>query len=51
MLETERLILRPHDVLDFADCVALSRDQQVLKYTLGSQSPSQRTWLQLLVAR
>lgn len=47
-LETERLILRPHRVEDFPDCAAMWRDPQVVKYTIGSESPPQRTWQRLL---
>ena len=51
VLETERLILRPHGAADFADCVALWRDPKVIRYTTGSESPPQRTWLRLLAYR
>ena len=51
VLETERLILRPHSADDFADCVAMWRDPQVVRYTIGSESPPQRTWLRLLSYR
>ncbi|HEY1890895.1 MAG TPA: GNAT family N-acetyltransferase [Steroidobacteraceae bacterium] len=47
-LETDRLILRPHRVEDFPDCVAMWRDPQVVKYTIGSEAPPQRTWQRLL---
>lgn len=47
-LETDRLILRAHRVEDFADCVAMWRDPQVVKYTIGSEAPPQRTWQRLL---
>lgn len=47
-LETERLILRAHRVADFADCAAMWRDPQVVKYTIGSEAPPQRTWQRLL---
>ncbi len=48
VLETPRLILRPHAVDDFQDCVAMWRDPHVVKYTIGSESPPQRTWQRLL---
>ncbi|HEY6516611.1 MAG TPA: GNAT family N-acetyltransferase [Steroidobacteraceae bacterium] len=47
-LETDRLILRPHRVEDFPDCAAMWRDPQVVKYTIGAESPPQRTWQRLL---
>lgn len=47
-LETDRLILRAHSVGDFADCAAMWRDSQVVKYTIGSEAPLQRTWQRLL---
>jgi RimJ/RimL family protein N-acetyltransferase len=51
LLETERLILRAHQADDFPDCVAMWRDPQVLKYTIGSESPPPRTWQRLLAYR
>jgi RimJ/RimL family protein N-acetyltransferase len=47
-LETDRLILRPHRTEDFSDCAAMWRDPQVVKYTIGTESPPQRTWQRLL---
>jgi RimJ/RimL family protein N-acetyltransferase len=47
-IETERLILRPHAVDDFPDCVSLWRQPKVVQYTIGSESPPQRTWQRLL---
>jgi RimJ/RimL family protein N-acetyltransferase len=47
-LETDRLILRPHRTEDIADCAAMWRDPQVVKYTVGTESPPQRTWQRLL---
>ncbi len=47
-LETERLILRSHGTEDFPDCAAMWRDPQVTKYTIGAESPPQRTWQRLL---
>jgi RimJ/RimL family protein N-acetyltransferase len=48
ILETERLILRPHSASDFPDCMAMWQNPQVVRYTLGSESPPRRTWLLLL---
>jgi RimJ/RimL family protein N-acetyltransferase len=48
LLETTRLILRPHAAEDFPECVAMWRDPQVVKYTIGSESPPPRTWQRLL---
>lgn len=47
-LETDRLILRPHGIGDFPDCAAMWRDPHVVKYTIGTESPPQRTWQRLL---
>jgi RimJ/RimL family protein N-acetyltransferase len=47
-IETDRLILRPHRTEDFADCAAMWRDPQVVRYTIGTESPAQRTWQRLL---
>jgi len=47
-LETERLILRPHRVDDFSACAAMWREPSVVRYTIGSESPPQRTWQRLL---
>jgi RimJ/RimL family protein N-acetyltransferase len=47
-LETERLILRPHRVEDFADCAAMWSDPEVVKFTIGAASPPPRTWQRLL---
>jgi RimJ/RimL family protein N-acetyltransferase len=47
-LETDRLILRSHRPGDFPDCAAMWRDPQVVKYTIGTESPPQRTWQRLL---
>ncbi len=47
-LETDRLLLRPHRTEDFPDCAAMWRDPQVVQYTIGTESPPQRTWQRLL---
>jgi RimJ/RimL family protein N-acetyltransferase len=51
IIETERLRLRPHQVSDFADCVAMWSDPAITRYTIGEPSPPQRTWLRLLAYR
>ena len=48
VIESERLILRPHRLEDFPHCIAMWREPQVLQYTIGSASPPQRTWQRLL---
>ena len=50
-LETERLILRSHEERDLPDCVAMWRDPQVVKYTIGRESTAQQTWQRLLAYR
>lgn len=50
-LETERLILRPHDVDDLPECIAMWRDPLVIKYTTGRESTPQQTWQRLLAYR
>lgn len=47
-LETERLVLRPHRVDDFPDCATMWLNPTVVKYTIGTESPPQRSWLRLL---
>jgi len=47
-LQTERLILRPHRPEDFTECAALWTDPAVVRYTIGSAAPAQRTWQRLL---
>jgi RimJ/RimL family protein N-acetyltransferase len=47
-IETERLRLRGHGVDDFADCVAMWSEPDVVRYTIGEPSPPQRTWLRIL---
>lgn len=48
VLETDRLILRGHRVSDLDACAAMWRDPLVTRYTIGSPSSEQRTWLRLL---
>ena len=50
-IETERLRLRGHGVDDFADCVAMWSEPDVVRYTIGEPSPPQRTWARLLSYR
>jgi RimJ/RimL family protein N-acetyltransferase len=47
-LETERLILRAHRVEDFPGCAAMWRDPRIIEFTIGTESPPQRTWQRLL---
>jgi RimJ/RimL family protein N-acetyltransferase len=51
VIETERLRLRPHEVDDFADCVAMWSDPEITRYTIGSPAPAQRTWMRILAYR
>jgi RimJ/RimL family protein N-acetyltransferase len=51
LLETERLLLRSHQAEDFPDCVAMWQDPEVVKYTIGTESPPPRTWQRLLAYR
>ena len=51
VIETERLRLRPHQPDDLADCVAMWSDPAVVRYTIGSPSPLQKTWLRVLAYR
>lgn len=50
-IETERLRLRGHRVDDFADCVAMWSEPDVVRYTIKEPSPPQRTWLRILSYR
>jgi RimJ/RimL family protein N-acetyltransferase len=50
-IETERLRLRAHGVDDFADCVAMWSEPDVVRYTIGEPSPPQRTWSRMLTYR
>ena len=47
-IETERLILRPHRLSDLDDCVALSRDEAVVRYISGVPSTREQTWVRVL---
>lgn len=50
-IETERLLLRPHEREDFNDCAAMWSDPAITRHTIGSPSPLQRTWQRLLAYR
>ncbi|MFD1327145.1 GNAT family N-acetyltransferase [Mycoplana ramosa] len=47
-LETERLILRGHRLADFDDCVALSRDEEVMRFITGAPATRQETWVRMM---
>lgn len=47
-LETERLILRAHDVGDFAESAAMRRDPEVYRYISGKPSSDEESWTRLL---
>jgi RimJ/RimL family protein N-acetyltransferase len=51
VIETERLRLRPHQVSDFTDCVAMWSDPAIARYTIGEPAPPQRTWQRILAYR
>jgi RimJ/RimL family protein N-acetyltransferase len=48
VLETARLTLRSHRPDDLPAYVAMWADPDVVRYTIGSPSPPQRTWMRLL---
>ena len=48
ILETERLILRPHVVEDFADVAALWADPVVVRHISGTPSAAEASWSRLL---
>ena len=48
---TERLLLRPHQPDDLADCAAMWSDPAVFRYTTGSTSSKRRTWLRVMAYR
>ncbi|MCB0403771.1 MAG: GNAT family N-acetyltransferase [Bdellovibrionales bacterium] len=47
-IETERLLLRPHRLEDFSDCVEMWSEPAVSRYTIGEPSSAQRTWVRML---
>lgn len=48
ILETPRLILRPHKKEDLPRCVSMWTDPSVVRFTIGTASTEQRTWLRML---
>jgi RimJ/RimL family protein N-acetyltransferase len=50
-LETTRLLLRPHELRDVADCISMWADPEITRYTIGDPSPAPRTWLRVLSYR
>lgn len=51
VLDTERLVLRAHQVGDFERCVAMWSDPEIARHTIGSPSAPQRTWARILAYR
>jgi RimJ/RimL family protein N-acetyltransferase len=47
-IETDRLILRGHQVEDFADCLALWTDPEVTRFIGGKPSTPEEVWGRLL---
>lgn len=48
VLQTERLILRPHRLQDFEEVAALWADPTVVRYIGGSPSTREQSWARLL---
>lgn len=48
MIETERLILRPHKLSDFEDLCAMFSDPEVIRYVGGVTLPKEEVWNRLL---
>jgi RimJ/RimL family protein N-acetyltransferase len=48
ILETPRLALRAHRLDDLDACVAMWAEPEVVRYTVGTPSSPQRTWLRML---
>lgn len=48
VLQTDRLILRPHGVQDFENVVALWADPEVVKYIGGTPNSREQSWARLL---
>lgn len=48
VLETERLILRPHVLQDFDDVAALWADPEVVKFISATASSREQSWARLL---
>jgi RimJ/RimL family protein N-acetyltransferase len=51
VIETQRLCLRPHQIDDLPDCVAMWSEPVVIRYTIGEPSPPQKTWMRMLAYR
>ena len=48
MIETERLILRPHGLADFDECFAMWADAEVTRYIGGRPFSREEVWARLL---
>lgn len=48
MIETERLLLRPHIATDFPDFKAMSQDPEVMQYIGRKPSTDDEAWLRFL---
>ena len=48
IIETQRLRLRSHQLSDLSECVAMWSDPEITRYTIGSPSTEQRTWMRML---
>ena len=48
ILETARLILRPHSLADYASCRTLWADERVVKHIGGAPQDGQAVWFRLL---
>lgn len=48
IIQTPRLILRGHSIVDFPECTAMWCDPIVTKYTIGEPSPANRTWARMM---
>jgi RimJ/RimL family protein N-acetyltransferase len=48
VIETERLVLRPHNPEDFPECAQMWADPMITLYIGGKPSSAQATWLRLL---
>lgn len=48
MIETDRLILRPHESGDFEDICAAYADPEVMRYITGKPSTRTESWARLL---
>ena len=48
MLETDRLLLRPHIVEDFPACFAMWQEPEVVQYITGKPATEDEAWFKLL---